>query len=304
MEMNSFSNNLFYSIKQGILSIRRNSRFSLASIGTMMASLFLFGIFYSVLTNFNYIVKNAETNVGVTVFFDEGISQEEIDVIGAKITARSEVETCNFISADEAWEKFKSEVFEGDLTETFGDDNPLEESASYEVYLSDVSMQKQLVAYIEGLEGVRQVNSSESLADGLTSLNKLLSYISAAIMVVLIGVSVFLISTTVNMGISVRREEIAIMKLIGATDFFIRAPFIVEGMIIGLIGSLLPLGIVYIIYERVVTYIISRFEILTDYLVFLEAGEVFVVLVPLSMLIGLGIGFAGSFFTVRKHLKV
>lgn len=302
--MNSFGNNLLYSMKQGFLGIKRNSRFSLASIGTMMASLFLFGIFYCVLTNFNYIVKNAETNVGITVFFDEGLSQARIDEIGKKIKARPEVESCHFISADEAWEYYRTEVFEGDVSDTFGNDNPLEESSSYEVYLADVTKQNELVKYINSLGGVRQVNSSQSLADGLASFNKLLSYVSAAIMVILIGVSVFLISTTVNMGISVRREEIAIMKLIGATDFFIRAPFIVEGMVIGLIGSLLPLGIVYVIYEKVVTYIISKFTILTDYLVFVDVKDVFLVLIPLSMLIGLGIGFAGSFFTVKKHLKV
>lgn len=304
MRMSSFRRNLWYSIKQGFLSIKRNSRFSLASIGTMMASLFLFGIFYCVLTNFNYIVKNAETNVGITVFFEEGTKKKVIKEIGKKISERSEVESCNYISAEEAWETFRTEVFDGDVSETFGDDNPLEESSSYEVYLADVTRQKELVSYIQGLEGVRQVNSSEGLADGLTSFNKLLSYVSAAIMLILIGVSVFLISTTVNMGISVRKEEIGIMKLIGATDFFIRAPFIVEGMVIGLIGSLLPLGIVYVIYEKVVTYIISKFHILTDYLVFLDAKEVFAVLVPLSVLIGLGIGFAGSYFTVRKHLQV
>ena len=302
--MNSFRNNLFYSMKQGILSIKRNSRFSLASIGTMMASLFLFGIFYCVLTNFDYIVKNAETNVGITVFFEEGLSQTRIDAIGEKIRARPEVESCTFISAEEAWESFREEVFDGDLSETFGDDNPLEKSSSFEIFLADVTKQKELVSYIDSLDGVRQINSSESLADGLTSFNKLLSYISAAIIIILIGVSIFLISTTVNMGISVRKEEIAFMKPIGATDFFIRAPFIVEGMIIGLIGSLLPLGIVFVIYKKVVTYIISKFTILTDYLVFLDVKEVFAVLVPLSMLIGLGIGFAGSFFTVKKHLKV
>ena len=248
--MNSFRNNLFYSMKQGILSIKRNSRFSLASIGTMMASLFLFGIFYCVLTNFDYIVKNAETNVGITVFFEEGLSQTRIDAIGEKIRARPEVESCTFISAEEAWESFREEVFDGDLSETFGDDNPLEKSSSFEIFLADVTKQKELVSYIDSLDGVRQINSSESLADGLTSFNKLLSYISAAIIIILIGVSIFLISTTVNMGISVRKEEIAIMKLIGATDFFIRAPFIVEGMIIGLIGSLLPLGIVFVIYKK------------------------------------------------------
>ncbi len=304
--MNSFSNNLFYSIKQGILSIKRNSRFSLASIGTMMASLFLFGIFYCVVVNFTYIVKNAETNVGITIFFDAGISKAKIDDIGEKIRARDEVESCTFISADEAWEQFQTDYFgrDKDVLETFGNDNPLEESSSYEVFLADVTKQKELVAYIESLDGVRQVNSSESIAEGLTSFNRLLSYVSGAIMLILMGVSVFLISTTVNMGISVRREEIGIMKLIGATDFFIRAPFIVEGMIIGLIGSVLPLGIVFIMYKKVVAYIISKFTILSDYLVFMKAEDIFLVLVPLSMLIGLGIGFAGSFFTVKKHLKV
>lgn len=304
MKMNSFSNNLLYSIKQGMLSIKRNSRFSLASIGTMMASLFLFGIFYCILTNLDYIVKNAETNVGITVLFDEGLSQTRIDAIGEKIRGREEVESCTFISADEAWESFRTEVFNGDVSETFGDDNPLENSSSFEIFLADVTKQTELISYIYSLDGVRQINSSQSLADGLTSFNKLLSYVSAAIMVILIGVSIFLISTTVNTGISVRREEIAIMKLIGGTDFFIRAPFIVEGMVIGLIGSLLPLGIVFVIYKKVVTYIISKFTILTDYLVFLDAKEIFMVLIPLSMLIGLGIGFAGSFFTVKKHLKV
>jgi len=302
--MNGFSNNLFYSIKQGILSIKRNARFSLASIGTMMASLFLFGIFYCVLINLDFIVKNVETNVGVTVFFDEDLEQAEIEAIGEKIRAREEVDSCNFISAEEAWETYRTQVFDGDVSETFGDDNPLEDSASYEVFLADVTKQKDLVYYIQSLEGVRQVHSLDSIADGLTSFNKLLSYVSGAIMVILIGVSVFLISTTVNMGISVRREEIGIMKLIGATDFFIRAPFIVEGMIIGLIGSILPLAIVFIIYKRVVTYIISRFAILSGYLTFIEVKEIFAVLIPLSMLIGLGIGFAGSFFTVKKHLKV
>ena len=216
------------------------------------------------------------------------------------------MESCTFISADEAWEQFQTDYFgrDKDVLETFGNDNPLEESSSYEVFLADVTKQKELVAYIESLDGVRQVNSSESIAEGLTSFNRLLSYVSGAIMLILMGVSVFLISTTVNMGISVRREEIGIMKLIGATDFFIRAPFIVEGMIIGLIGSVLPLGIVFIMYKKVVAYIISKFTILSDYLVFMKAEDIFLVLVPLSMLIGLGIGFAGSFFTVKKHLKV
>ena len=271
--------------------------FSLASIATMAACIFLFGIFFSVVTNFKTMVKTAEEGVAVTVFFEKGIKQNK---------KRPEVAKYDFVSADEAWKDFQKEYFKGnkEAAEGFEEDNPLANSSHYEIYLNDVSMQKALVTYLKGLDGVREVHQSEVAANTLSDLNSLIGYISAGIILILIAVAVFLISNTIRTGISVRREEIAIMKLIGATDYFVRAPFIVEGVMIGLIGSVLPLILLYFVYSSVITYVSEKFVFLSSMLNFLPVGQVFRVLVPVALLLGVGIGFLGSRVTTKSHLNV
>ena len=260
-----------YSVKQGMKNIGRNKMFSLASIATMAACIFLFGIFFSVVTNFKTMVKTAEEGVAVTVFFEKGIEQDKIDEIGKEIKKRPEVAKYDFVSADEAWKDFQKEYFKGnkEAAEGFEEDNPLANSSHYEIYLNDVSMQKALVTYLKGLDGVREVHQSEVAANTLSDLNSLIGYISAGIILILIAVAVFLISNTIRTGISVRREEIAIMKLIGATDYFVRAPFVVEGIV-----------------------------------KFLSVNEIFHNLIPVALILGVGIGFIGSRITIRKHLRV
>lgn len=294
---------LIYTIKQGIVNIFRNKWYSLASMATISACLFMFGIFYSLVANFQYIVKEAQDGVAVTVFFEEGISDERIAEIGSLIEKRAEVSHVNFVSADAAWESFKDDYL-GEYADGFGDDNPLQNSANYEVYLNDVSMQDSLVTYVESLDGVRRVNRSEVTANTLSGMNKLIGYASAGIIAILLAVSIFLISNTVTIGISVRKEEINIMKYIGATDFFVRAPFVIEGILIGLAGSVLPLAIIYVIYNNVIAYVSTRFSMLSQLLKFLTVDQVFQVLMPISLIIGIGIGFFGSFSTVRKHIRV
>ena len=294
---------LIYTIKQGIVNIFRNKWYSLASMATISACLFMFGIFYSLVANFQYIVKEAQDGVAVTVFFEEGISDERIAEIGSLIEKRAEVSHVNFVSSDAAWESFKDDYL-GEYADGFGDDNPLPNSANYEVYLNDVSMQDSLVTYVESLDGVRRVNRSEVTANTLSGMNKLIGYASAGIIAILLAVSIFLISNTVTIGISVRKEEINIMKYIGATDFFVRAPFVIEGILIGLAGSVLPLAIIYVIYNNVIAYVSTRFSMLSQLLKFLTVDQVFQVLMPISLIIGIGIGFFGSFSTVRKHIRV
>lgn len=294
---------LIYTIKQGIVNIFRNKWYSLASMATISACLFMFGIFYSLVANFQYIVKEAQDGVAVTVFFEEGISDERIAEIGSLIEKRAEVSHVNFVSADAAWESFKDDYL-GEYADGFGDDNPLPNSANYEVYLNDVSMQDSLVTYVESLDGVRRVNRSEVTANTLSGMNKLIGYASAGIIAILLAVSIFLISNTVTIGISVRKEEINIMKYIGATDFFVRAPFVIEGILIGLAGSVLPLAIIYVIYNNVIAYVSTRFSMLSQLLKFLTVDQVYQVLMPISLIIGIGIGFFGSFSTVRKHIRV
>ena len=300
-------NTLIYSLKQGLKNSGRNKMFSIASIATMAACIFLFSIFFSIIVNFRSMVNEAESGVAVTVFFDEGISQQRIDEIGDIIKKRVEVSSINYVSAEEAWESFvKDYLGEGNeqYAEGFKDDNPLADSANYEVYLNDISMQSALVTYLESVDGVREVRKSEVVANTLSSFNILIGYVSVAIIVILLGVAIFLISNTITIGISVRKEEIGIMKLIGATDSFVRAPFIVEGLIIGIIGAIIPLVLFYILYNRVVDYVVNRFSILNQLLTFLTINDIYKTLVPVALALGLGIGLIGSMITVRKHLNV
>jgi cell division transport system permease protein len=293
---------LVYCIKQGVKNIFKNKWFTLASVATIAACLFLFGLFYAILTNFQNMVKTAEEGVSVTALLEEGLSDARVQEISNLINIRSEVKESTYVSAEDTWIQFAEENNFGDIS--IFTENPLADCAHFEIYMSDVSMQESLVTYLESLDGVRKVNQSALTAQTLTGVNKIISYVSIGIIIILFLVSIFLISNTVTIGISVRKEEIQIMKYIGATDFFTRAPFVIEGMIIGFIGSLIPLVAIYFIYNEAMMYVASRFPSLSQLMQFLPVQTIFSNLVPVSIAIGVGIGFLGSFTTVRKHLKV
>lgn len=280
--------------------------YSMASIATMAACIFMFGIFFCLVENVNYIVKIAESGVAVTAFFDEGMSESEILKIGEKIEARSEVSEMVYVSAEEAWEEYKEVYFSENpqLAEGFADDNPLANSAHFEIYVSDVELQDELVTYIESVDGVRKINQSEDIAKILSNFNVLVGYASIAIIGLLLAVSVFLISNTITIGINSRREEIGIMKLIGATNTFVRTPFLIEGIVIGLVGAIIPMVTLFFGYRELVTYVMGEFNLLTGVLQFLPAENLFVTLIPVALLLSVGIGFFGSFFTTRKHLRI
>ena len=306
---------LFYTIKQGFANIFRNKWYSLASIATISACLFLFGLFYCIVSNFQNILKTAEEGVSVTVFFHSDMdnceshvdgqipSEQRLEEIGQEIAKRAEVSEVQFQSADDAWATFGPDYFGEDYAEGFPE-NPLAGEDTYEIFLSDVSMQDALVTWLQSIPEVRKVNYSEMTANTLSGLNLLIAYVSMGIIVILLAVSIFLISNTVAIGISVRSAEINIMKYIGATDFFVRAHFVLEGMLIGLIGAEVPLGLIYSLYNYALNYVINRFMVLSGFLNFLSVDEIFHFLIPVSLGVGVGIGFLGSVATVRKHLHV
>lgn len=293
-----------YSIGQGGKNLRRNRMFSLASIGTMAACLFLFGIFYFLLQNLQYAIKGAETNVGVTVFFEEGTSTARIAQIREEIEKRSEVAYVMYISAQEAWERYKETSLNEEQIESFGEDNPLENSASLEVHTSDVTAQRALIHYIREFEEVRLINDSKELADMLNNINRGVSVVTTVIILILAAVAVFLISTTISTGVSIRAQEISIMKLIGATDFFIEAPYFVEGILLGTIGAAIPLVLLNVIYRKISGYIAEKLiSVLGRGTMLLDSGEIFATLVPLSLGIGIGIGALGTWVTLKRQLK-
>ncbi len=296
-------NTLKYTLKEGFKGLFRNKWYTLASIATISACLFILGTFIAILLNFQHIVENVQKGVAVTTFFVEGTTEEEILTMKQQMEVREEVDHVVYVSADQAWADFVEDMNMGEYMEGFPE-NPLAKSANLEIYINDTSKQADLVSYLETSPIVRRINKSDLAATTLSGIDSLVGVASIGIIGILFLVSIFLISNTVTIGISIRKEEINIMKYIGATDFFVRFPFIIEGVLIGLLGAAMPLALIYVLYNQIIVGIASQFPSLSTLLGFLEVSVVFDYLIPLSLGIGVGIGFFGSYFTCRKHLKV
>ena len=296
----------WYCLKQGIINICRNILFSLASIATISACIFLFCLFFALIANVQNVAKTAETTVGITVFFDEDMPEDQILAAGDVIRGWEEVREARYISAAQAWENFKTEYFEGmeELAEGFADDNPLSGSASYEIFLNDIEEQDKIVERLEGMEGVRKVRYSSTAVAGLTSAGKMVGAMSAVIICVLLAGGGFLISNTISVAAAFRRRENEIMRLIGATNYMIRAPFVVEGVLLGALGAAVPLAGMYVLYQKAVIYIGEHYQMLAGMFEPIPLGDIFPYMAAAAGCLGAGIGFFVSYFTIHRHLKV
>lgn len=296
----------WYCLKQGIINICRHSLLSIASTATISACIFLFCLFFSIIVNIQHMVRSAEENVGITVFFDKGVTMEQMDAIGEAYARRREVKEVRFTSKEEAWEQVKREYFADspELAEGFAGDNPVADSASYDFFLYNIEDQPKLAEELAATEGVRKVKYSNKVAAGLTSFNRMVGAVSLVIIGILLAVSVFLISNTISVAAAFRRRENQIMRLIGATNFMIRTPFVVEGLMIGLIGAAVPLTVMKLLYQGAVDYVSMKYASLSGIFQFLPESRVFPVMMAVSLTLGVGIGFLGSFFTIRRQLKV
>ena len=298
-----------YSVRQGLKNIWRNKIFSLASVATMICCIMMFGIFYAIVANMNHVVQEAEQGVAVVVYFDEGTTEEQVAAIGDQIRAKTDiVSEVEYVSAEEAWIEFVGDYFKDnpELASGFEQDNPLANSNHYSIYLNDVAKQDELVKEIEQMEGVQRVDSNQMVADVLSDFNAVLGYFSMGIVILLLAVAVFLISNTVAVGISVRRNEIGIMKLVGATNGFIRFPFFVEGVTSGLISALIASAIVcggyYAVYEWYGKNPTNLTTMFGGTLLPLQDLWYYVVLG--FMLFGFVLCGIGTATSIRKHLQV
>lgn len=298
--------NLPYMISQSFKGIRKHLGTSLFSLAIMVFTIFLFDGAAAILLNLGNFVKEAEENVGITVFFREGLSEQDILDLGNRIGERPEVRRVKYTSAEEAWENYKKVYFAGNekLAEGFADNNPLANSASYEIFLEDMSGQKMFASWLEGQPGVRKVNVSNAVTGTLQNASSLIRIATTAVLTVLVIVAVVLIANGVAVTISQRQEQIRIMRYMGATNGFIRGPFLIEGAVIGLLGALIPLLATWFGYPPVVEGIRSRYVNLANIFAFLPRQKVFAFIIPVSLALSLGIGLAGSAFSIKKHLKV
>ena len=258
------------------------------------------------MANVQNVAKTAETTVGITVFFDEDLPEDQILAAGDVIRSWKEVKEARYISAAQAWENFKSEYFEGmeELAQGFAEDNPLSGSASYEIFLNTIEDQDQVVGRLEGEAGVRKVRYSSTAVAGLTSVGKMIGAMSVVIIAVLLAVAVFLISNTISVAAAFRRRENEIMRLIGATNYMIRAPFVVEGVLLGALGAGIPLAGMYFMYQQAVVYVNEHYQMITGMFHPLPLETLFPYMAAAAGCLGVGIGFFVSFFTIHRHLKV
>ncbi len=293
----------FYLIGEGIKGMFRNRVYTLASIATIMATLTLLGTFYTITRNLTAMLDEAQSVVGLTVFFNEGTSEGRILEIKEEVAKRVEVAEVHYISPDEAWEKYKQESLSEELAAVFGNDNPLKDSASLEVKLSDVTMQDILVRYLRNIDGVRKVNFSESMAEAVAGIRDIVQWVSLGLIIMLAAVAIFLIRTTVTNGITVRREEISIMSIIGSTDFFMEFPFVVEGILIGVLGSILPIALIQVLYNRICGILINEFGSIFSSLKLLPVEVIIKDFIPIAIAFGVGIGLFSSWVTAAKHVR-
>ncbi|HCS66849.1 MAG TPA: ABC transporter permease [Oribacterium sp.] len=299
-------NAIGYCIRSGFKNILHNKLFSAASTATIAACIFLFCLFFAIISNVQNVAKTAETTVGITVFFTDDASSDEVKAVGEAIEARPEVKSAHYTSAEEAWDEFKSDYFDDNelLAQAFAEDNPLANSQSYEIFLYNIQDQQTIVDWLHSFPVVRQVNYSNAAVTGLSSLNRIISLLSVVIITILLAVSVFLISNTISVAAQFRRHENMIMKMLGATNLMIRLPFLVEGMILGLFGALIPLAAIYLIYEKAARYITAHFVAISSLFQPIPIHTIFPEMVTVALGLGVGVGFVVSFFTIRKSLRV
>lgn len=290
-----------YLCKEGILGLWKNRLMALASIATIVLCLLILGMSYSIATNIDYILTQVEMQMGITAYINDDIDQERTDKIESEIKSIPHVIEVEYISKDKALEIFATSQESNTLFEQFKNDNPL--PASFELQVDQVENQEAVVQALNKIPEL-QITYFEKETDMFIVMNKSIQLLSAVMIGCLIIIALLLITNTIKITVYVRRREINIMKYIGATDAFIRLPFLIEGITIGLIGCVIPMVMIYGGYNWASDVLVQSLSGMLGGLSLQPVEEVMNSLVPIFGMLGIGIGALGSAIAIHKHLKV
>ncbi len=296
-----------YLIGEGFKNVLKNKKSTGASLVIMCLTMFVFGACIILSENVNHIMNQLEIQQPMQVFIEKKATQSQIDELGEKIKKIDAVSSIEFVSSEKALEinveTMKDEGKGVDLLEGWTDDeNPFR--ASYIVRLRDIKESKQVAEQIEKFENVGKVQMKDKLMEVLIKISWWLRVITIGVIIIFIAISTFIIVYTIKLTVYARRREISIMKYVGATNSFIRWPFIVEGIIIGIISALIAIiliGTIYTIAFNKLTIGIGEFEMPIKLLTF---SEMFNLIFIMYLILGAGIGSIGSIISMRKYLKV
>ena len=298
MRYNVFS----YLIKEGFKSTFKQKKMTSASIIIMCATMFIFGLFFVIGENVNSVITQLESQQGIQIFIDEDATNEEIESLGNQIRNINGVNRVTFVSKEDALNSMKTTLGDESLFEGWDEENPF--PASYFVTLTDLSLNEQVQSEVLALDNVDEIASENTTINRLRGLANGIQITTIVILALLIIISIFIIAYTIKLTVHARRREISIMKYVGTTNSFIRGPFIVEGVIIGVISAIITLVILGLAYNGVMGSIGESVLIQEMGFGLLSFSEMFYLVLTVYLVLGVGIGVLGSVISMRKYLKV
>lgn len=294
-----------YYFEEALKSVIRNKLMSVTSILTVASCIFILIFSYCLAINIDYILEQFETSIPLSVIIDDASTTEQITELYDKIIAIEDVEDAKFVSAIEALKSFIDSVGnDSDILSGFEDDNPM--PRSFTITLKNSKSQDKVVAELEKLtdSGVEKVLHRKKTISSLIAINSIVRVISIIIVLVLGMLSVIIIMNTIKLTVNNRRNDIGIMKYVGATDWFIKWPFIIEGVIIGIVGALIPVFIACFSYSGIIAAIESNINKISKLFDFRQSFDIFPTLIPAMLILGIFIGAIGSTLSMRKYLDV
>ena len=292
-----------YFFSEAFGGVIRNRLMSIASIGTVAACIFIIAISYCALTNVDYMLEQLESSIGIAVFLDDDVDSDKVLQINDELLTIDHVESVSYISPEDALNDLKESWDADEILSGFDEtNNPL--SSSFEVSLDDIAYQSDVVNKIEQIDGVRNIRHAESETQILVKVSNFLSIFGITLILVLAVISVIIITNTIKLSVFTRRTEISIMKYVGATDWFIQWPFVIEGIIIGLVGASIPIVAAWPLYNKVIDLVYKHVPMIQSIVSFKFGIDIFSVLLPGALLFGAFLGVMGSMISLRKHLDV
>lgn len=291
-----------YFLSEGFSNVFKNKKSTLSCLGVMCATMLIFGLFFAIGKNINHLVKNLETQQSINVFILNEATEDEIKKLGEEITKIKGVNKIEFRTQEYAYNAMKTMLKEN--ADVMSGREPADFSPAYSITLTDLKLNEQVQAELQKLDNIKRIVSNDDTVNKLSKVAEWIRNVTIIILTILIVISFFIISNTIKLTVYARRKEISIMKYVGATNGFIRVPFIIEGVIIGLMAGIISIlfigGGYNLITNKIMgNSIIQKLDV--DILSFTNiAGQVVLV----YLILGIGIGIIGSLISMKKYLDV
>lgn len=293
------SNSRGYLFKEGIRSIWSHRLMSLASVAVLMACLILMGLAALFSVNLNEGMSKIEDKSVINIYLYDSVTEEQLPDIEKRLLALENVKEATFVSKEEAWEKFSNDALgSSDFFQGYADPGEILPN-SYKVVLKDISKYEETLQQLKGFDEIEETRDDKVLAEKLTSLRRIINIFGSALIAVLLIVSLFIISNTIKLTMYSRRLEISIMKSVGATNTFIRLPFVVEGFVIGLFSGVVSFGLIYGIYNLVGKVIAREINFIKP----IPFASIALWILAGFLLVGTITGIVGSLISMGKYLK-